>query len=474
MSVESLTIVDNLRDISIYTVDRIDTTFTLETYSHTREEELVFDDDLTKLSILRTKSCSSLASDIMICDKLADLLHIEMDHLLTIISQEKDMIEVIMKMKGIPEVSDRPSRSDYRVDTHIDNSSEPMLHSCGDVGELNNVTGAQNIKALVSTTHPLQTHLAAQTQGISDRTGGVARVSSSAVVHTTEMGPGLQEISRPTSNHPILTPFNPRVKAIQNIVADASDERRHNPKPTGHVNTDGALGKRLTADSKPDGAALTANLHSKPPVPSQVQLETEQSKEMFDYVRMTASNNPISVRNVVEPPSDRPSISQSSNRSPIVFSDTKTKTFSSINVDRSLARNPQLKDKIPVPHVFSSDVGKGANTALNLKEGPEDDPSVYWIGLLGEFYVSDFIRPTKKMTNSSFRYTVSCQMSCPTSDPIIGRANSVAKYQGSNRIRPVPLAISPTMTIMESSRLCFMEKIGRQHGKTNGLSIIWK
>ena len=77
MSVESLTIVDNLWDVSIYTVDYIDTTFILETYSHTREEELVFDDDLTKLSILRTKSCSSLTSDIIICDKLADLLHIE-------------------------------------------------------------------------------------------------------------------------------------------------------------------------------------------------------------------------------------------------------------------------------------------------------------------------------------------------------------------------------------------------------------
>jgi len=51
-----------------------------------------------------------------------------MDHLLTIISQEKDMIEVIMKMKGIPEVSERTTRSDYRVnqvDTHIDNPTEP-------------------------------------------------------------------------------------------------------------------------------------------------------------------------------------------------------------------------------------------------------------------------------------------------------------------------------------------------------------
>ena len=155
------------------------------------------------------------------------------------------------------------------------------------------VTGAQNIKAL-STTQPLQTHLDAQTQGISDRADRVARVSSSAVGHATEMGPGLQEKSQRTTNYPILTPSNPRrAKVIQNIVADASDERGHNPKPTGRVNTDEVLGKGITAGSKPDGPALTTNLHSKPPVPSQVQLETEQSEELFDYVRMTASNNPI-------------------------------------------------------------------------------------------------------------------------------------------------------------------------------------
>ncbi|KAF7978389.1 hypothetical protein HWV62_779 [Athelia sp. TMB] len=96
---------DQLRSMTIYSVERIQCEFSLESFHHRKGQELVFEGDEGHMSIVRARSSSSGKCDIIICNRLADLLGVQMDNLLTLVSHSRDAVDMIMKMKGIPSLS---------------------------------------------------------------------------------------------------------------------------------------------------------------------------------------------------------------------------------------------------------------------------------------------------------------------------------------------------------------------------------
>ncbi|KZP08811.1 hypothetical protein FIBSPDRAFT_900968 [Athelia psychrophila] len=100
-----LAVLDQLRSMTVHSVHGIQSDFSLESFHHHKEEEVIFNINSSHISVSRVRSSSPGKSDVLICHRLADLLGVQMDNLLTLISHNPDAIDMIMKMKGIPLVS---------------------------------------------------------------------------------------------------------------------------------------------------------------------------------------------------------------------------------------------------------------------------------------------------------------------------------------------------------------------------------
>ncbi|KZP18490.1 hypothetical protein FIBSPDRAFT_1046178 [Athelia psychrophila] len=105
-SPQQLAVLEQLRSMTVHSVHGIQSDFSLESFHHHKEEEAIFDDTSAHISIIRVRSSSPAKIDVFICHRLAELLGVQMDNLLTLIFvNPPDAIDMIMKMKGIPALS---------------------------------------------------------------------------------------------------------------------------------------------------------------------------------------------------------------------------------------------------------------------------------------------------------------------------------------------------------------------------------
>lgn len=100
---KALEILKIFESIDIFTVDSIESTYTLKAHSHIRMEEVAVELDGSNISIMISAD-SILESDLSICKELAGLLDVPMPTLFVIISMPHKMVEGMMQAEGISDI----------------------------------------------------------------------------------------------------------------------------------------------------------------------------------------------------------------------------------------------------------------------------------------------------------------------------------------------------------------------------------
>jgi hypothetical protein len=96
-------LVGKLRAVGVFTVESIESTYTLDDHTHMGREEVAVEQEGNGLSILL--SANSLSQcDVFICKELAPLLEVDMSTLLIILTFPPEMVELTLKTQGILDV----------------------------------------------------------------------------------------------------------------------------------------------------------------------------------------------------------------------------------------------------------------------------------------------------------------------------------------------------------------------------------
>lgn len=144
----------------VETIDQIETTFTLGEHYHTQPEDVIFKEEESCLSVLKSRSCSSVTCDIHVSAKLAALLNIEVDHVLTLLSQDEGTVNAIMRMKGIPEII-ASAASDAQLATQYDGDGK-LSRADGGQGTTLDTKKARQNSGMASIIRTAQMHREAQ------------------------------------------------------------------------------------------------------------------------------------------------------------------------------------------------------------------------------------------------------------------------------------------------------------------------
>ncbi|KAF7971375.1 hypothetical protein HWV62_21338 [Athelia sp. TMB] len=104
---EALQTLHQLRDVRIQTVDSIESTFTLDGVNVVDRDMLAIEQtpEHEGLCILISRASFSLAPDLCICGKLAEILGMDVHTLFNFASQPPETIEQLMKIQNIPEIA---------------------------------------------------------------------------------------------------------------------------------------------------------------------------------------------------------------------------------------------------------------------------------------------------------------------------------------------------------------------------------
>jgi hypothetical protein len=97
--VDAQQLLAKFRAIEAFTVDSIETTYTLEDCSYPITDVVALEEHADKISVLITSGC--LEPDVFICQKLAVLLDVDISMLLMVISLPPHTVEMTMKVKGM-------------------------------------------------------------------------------------------------------------------------------------------------------------------------------------------------------------------------------------------------------------------------------------------------------------------------------------------------------------------------------------
>ena len=87
-------------------MDRIESFLKLGNLKHEYDEKLIIKANDQGLSVFITREASTDTRDILICDKLADLLNVDMPSLVSFVSLPVYMVEEMLKIQNIPELPD--------------------------------------------------------------------------------------------------------------------------------------------------------------------------------------------------------------------------------------------------------------------------------------------------------------------------------------------------------------------------------
>lgn len=98
-SVDAQQLLAKFGAIEAFTVDSIETTYTLEDYSYSITDVVALEEQADKISVLVTSGCPE--PDVFICQKLAVLLDVDISVLLMIISLPPHTVEIMMKVNGM-------------------------------------------------------------------------------------------------------------------------------------------------------------------------------------------------------------------------------------------------------------------------------------------------------------------------------------------------------------------------------------
>jgi hypothetical protein len=112
-----------LQKICVYTVPSILTTYILEPIKHTAPDDVLLNQTATEIVVLTSKAPSQC--DIPICNKLAMLLHVDVNALFILVTQSPEVVEQLFQAKGIPKAIDDNSvdRSWFQSDDAKNDSS---------------------------------------------------------------------------------------------------------------------------------------------------------------------------------------------------------------------------------------------------------------------------------------------------------------------------------------------------------------
>jgi hypothetical protein len=102
LTLEVQDLLAGLKHVAVYDVGSIELTYTLDDSTHTIAEDAILQLDATGLLIQQVKTSGNC--ELVICTKLAKLLHMDISHVWICISQAADMVQKIFKMQGIPEL----------------------------------------------------------------------------------------------------------------------------------------------------------------------------------------------------------------------------------------------------------------------------------------------------------------------------------------------------------------------------------
>lgn len=183
----------------VETVDQIETTFTLGEHHHSKLEDVIFSEDDSRLSIQKSKSCSSATCDIHVSAKLAALLDIEVDHVLTLLSQDEGTINVIMRMKGIPEAINNTALNTSRTAQNADDETRSTARAEAAKGQITASDGKSERQnsGMASIIRSAQLHREAQlsprdseSKVISPTTESQRQIGTGLSDRTAEMAPG--------------------------------------------------------------------------------------------------------------------------------------------------------------------------------------------------------------------------------------------------------------------------------------------
>ena len=111
---EALQTLHQLGGVRIQTVDSIESTFTLDGVKVVDQDMLAIEQtpEHEGLCILISRASFSLAPDLCICGKLADILGMDVHTLFNFASQPPETIEQLMKIQNIPEIA-LPPQNQY-------------------------------------------------------------------------------------------------------------------------------------------------------------------------------------------------------------------------------------------------------------------------------------------------------------------------------------------------------------------------
>lgn len=95
-----------LKSIRVFTVDSIESTFTLDNFTHTDQEDLILEESPQDISVFIGQNyfAKSATYDVPICAKLADMLDLDLNLLFTLVSSTPELIELLLKVQNIPEI----------------------------------------------------------------------------------------------------------------------------------------------------------------------------------------------------------------------------------------------------------------------------------------------------------------------------------------------------------------------------------
>lgn len=127
----SLEALEQLRNIRVFTVDAIESTFTLDNITRVDQEDLTMEQDSAGLLVVMSKSCFASTPDIALCNRLALSLNVDVHTLFTFASQSPETIEQLMKIQGIPEITvlDQRHRGSFEAAAHNTDDAVSQSHS---------------------------------------------------------------------------------------------------------------------------------------------------------------------------------------------------------------------------------------------------------------------------------------------------------------------------------------------------------
>lgn len=102
MTAEAQDLLIKLRNVTVYDVDSIELTYTLDNFTHTKTEDVILKPESTKFIIQKSKA--SHDCDLWICTQLAKLLLVDVLLVWACVCQPIDTMQRFFKMQGIPEL----------------------------------------------------------------------------------------------------------------------------------------------------------------------------------------------------------------------------------------------------------------------------------------------------------------------------------------------------------------------------------